>query len=547
MKKFITLLIFSVLSTSTTVSFAQAQYDHARLLVWQDTLFGLIDGTGKTVLPCEYEDITTYSHNVYHQDYIVAKRNGWWGVLTWDGTALLPFKYEVEPIPIPNSEGLFLLSYEDKPGGVINSHDATVIPFQYRDLAFNGIYEYYFPNDKYPEIPSRLTYTAHSGRSGCLDKYGRKIIPPEYRRIDFAEKLIIVTDTLGRQGLMDYDGHWLREPDSQYKYATYYGYNDFYVTITERRTHLQGLVGDDGQIILPIRYTEIKTIYPDFFGLKNTSGLYCLTDAQFRELTPYHYKELYNLEDMYITDWILGILPDSSAEILDTLGHIVKTDPPLHFDEDHTPYYFPLVEVDNKWQIVGPDGKLLPKRYSEASCYWSESLFSVSVDSLHWGIVDRKGRVVVPMRYVSADANGDDIIFARRASGEVDVFNGKGRKLLTCWGALEDGNRLVVANNEGKWALADPKTGRVVSRYYQSLEPIYLPECSGKIFCWEAYDENGNLGYLDGQGREIFPCSLDNSKVYELPDSPLYKYFDHDCDCGENIYYYIEGKADNPQ
>ena len=545
MKKFITLLIFSVLSTSTTVSFAQAQYDHARLLVWQDTLFGLIDGTGKTVLACEYEDITTYSSKVYHQDYIVAKRNGLWGVLNWDGTALLPFKYDVEPIPIPNSEGLFLLSYEDKPGGVINSHDATVIPFQYRDLAFNGIYEYYFPNDKYPEIPPRLTYTAHSGRSGCLDKYGRKIIPPEYRRIDFAEKLIIVTDTLGRQGLMDYDGHWLREPDSQYTYDIIW--YDFNVTIAERRTHLQGLVGDDGQIVLPIRYQNIQPMYPNVVRLQNTSGLYALADAQFHELTPYRYKELFNLCDMYYTNWFMGILPDSSAEILDTLGHVVQTDPPLHFDKDHSPYEFPLVKVGDTWQIVGPNGKLLPKRYQAASHYWSESLFSVSVDSLHWGIVDRKGRVVVPMRYVSADANGDDIIFARRASGEVDVFNGKGRKLLTCWGALEDGNRLVVANNEGKWALADPKTGRVVSRYYQSLEPIYLPECSGKIFCWEAYDENGNLGYLDGQGREIFPCSLDNSKVYELPDTPLYKYFDHDCDCGENIYYYIEGKADNPQ
>ena len=29
-----------------------------RLLVWQDSLFGLIDGRGQTVLPCEYEDLT---------------------------------------------------------------------------------------------------------------------------------------------------------------------------------------------------------------------------------------------------------------------------------------------------------------------------------------------------------------------------------------------------------------------------------------------------------------------------------------------------------
>ena len=536
MKRIFALLIFSILSISATVSFAQPQYDHARLLVWQDTLFGLIDGTGKTVLPCEYEDITTYSKNVYHQDYIVAKRNGLWGVLIWDGTALLPFKYDVEPIPIPNSEGLFLLSYEDKPSGVINSHDAIVIPFQYRDLAFDELSEYF------TDIPPRLTYTTHSGRSGCINEYGRNINLPEYKNIDFTEKLIIVTDTLGRQGLMDYDGHWLREPDSQYTYDIIW--YDFNVTITERRTHLQGLVGNDGQIVLPIRYQEIQPMYPNVVRLQNTSGLYALADAQFHELTPYRYKELFNLCDMNYTNWFMGILPDSSAEILDTLGHVLQTNPPLYFEKDNPPYEFPLVEVDGAWQLVGPNGKLLPKRYSAASHYWSESLFSVAVDSLHWGIVDRKGRVIVPMRYTSADANDDDIIFARRTSGEVDVFNGKGRKLLTCWGALEDGRMLVVANSEGKWALADPKTGRVVSLYYNNLEPIYFSDRTGFSNCWEAYDENGNLGYLDGQGREIFPCSLDNTKVYKLPDSPLYKYFDHDCDCGENIYYFIKKDAD---
>jgi len=532
MKRFIILLIFSILSFSATVSFAQAQYDHARLLVWQDTLFGLIDGTGKTVLPCVLEDITTYSN----LNYIIVKRDGVWDVLNWDGRMITRFYYDVEPLPIPNTQELFLISYKDKPSGVVNRLRETVIPFHYHNLALNELSEFS------ADIPPRLTYTAHSGLKGCLNEYGRKIIPPEYKRIDFTEKLIIVTDTLGRQGLMDYDGHWLREPDSQYTYDIIW--YDFNVAITERRTHLQGLVGDDGQIVLPIRYQDIQPMYPNVVRLQNTSGLYALADAQFRELTPHRYKELFNICDMHYTDWFMGILPDSSAEILDTLGHIVKTDPPIQFDKDHSPYEFPLVEVDGAWQLVGPNGKLLPKRYSEASHYWSESLFSVAVDSLHWGIVDRKGRVVVPMRYVAADANGDDLIFARRASGEVDVFNGKGRKLLTCWGAMEEGNMLEVANNEGKWALADPKTGRVVSQYYQSLKPIYLPECPGKIFCWEAYDENERLGYLDGQGREIFPCSLDNPKVYQLPDTPLYKFFDHDCSCGENIYYFIKEKAD---
>ena len=550
MKRFTIVFLISVLFLGIGIQSANAQspYARARLLVWQDTLFGLIDGTGKTVLPCEFEDITIYSGKVYQHDYIIAKRDGRWNVTTWEGDMMKIFFYDVEPLPIPNCrEDLFLIPYKDKLRGVVDLRGFTVIPFRHRDLALN---DYYHPCYNRTDIHPRLTYTSYSGLKGCLNEYGREVIPPIYKRINFADRMITVEDTNGCWGLMDYDGRWLREPDTLYSldnYRVYYDHScrESYMPIIERKTNLQGLVNHSGEIVLPIRYREIHPMYPNLMSMKDTSGLYCLADAQFRTLTPHRYKELFNLGEVYSNGWIVGILPDGSAEILDTLGCVVQTDPPLHFDEDNIRYEFPLVEVADKWQIVSPKGKLLPQRYYDASQYWSETLFSVAVDSLHWGIVNRKGRVIVPLRYVAADASGDDIIFARRASGKVDVFNGKGRKLLTCWGAQEDGDMLVVANSEGKWALADKKNGRVLSLYYKEIEPIYFSDTTGFSYFWEVFDDNKRMGYLDGRGREIFPCSLDASYIWELSGAPIYKFLSHDCRCGKLIYYYNMKKDAN--
>ena len=75
MKRFLSVLsVFSLLMGVFAFSVKAQDYRDLspRLLVWQDTLFGLIDGAGKTVLPCEYEMLFTYNGKAYPEGYIVA-------------------------------------------------------------------------------------------------------------------------------------------------------------------------------------------------------------------------------------------------------------------------------------------------------------------------------------------------------------------------------------------------------------------------------------------------------------------------------------------
>lgn len=526
-----------------------------RLLVWQDTLFGLIDGAGKTVLPSEYEALYTYNDIAYPEGYIVAQQQGLWGVLDWNGRPILPYRYDARPKPIANSGGLFVVCGDDKPGGVINSKGDTVVPFRYLNLSgFEAC------NSSDTATPPLLIYIVEktsdgdgttSNRTnrkrmlkGLLDLNGREVLAPAYKGLLFTNDRVIVTDTNGHEGLMDFTGKWIHPISSLYTYDNYQ--SDFYMSITDRRTRLEGLLSDDGSIVLPIEYQAVWSMpAKGLIKAKDRSGLWGIMDEQFRLLIPHRYTELGELhEDLADSYYFYGVLRDGQVEIIDIAGHAVAMDTAIRFDKDNLPYSYPLVHVDNAWRLVDPTGKLLPQHYSDAYNYWSSTLMSVATDSLHHGIVNLWGNVVVPLRYVEADAAGDDIIFARRPSGKVEVFNGKGRKLLSCWGAHQDwGGVLFVANKRGMWALADSKTGKRLSRYYDRWDNV---ESSSAETCWAVYDTNNRMGYVDARGREILPCSLDEERV--LPEQ-FYSFIYRECSCGECIYYFMlpKGKTKNPK
>ena len=540
------MLLFPLLLGVSSLSVQAQDYRDLppRLLVWQDTLFGLIDGSGKTVLPCEYEGLFTYNDKAYPEGYIVAKRQGLWGVLDWNGRPILPYRYDAQPIPISNSGGLFVVCGDDKPGGVVNSKGDTVVPFRYPNLSEFG-YSDFGKTGSSSLLSYSVEKTPNSGETssnrtkwkqmleGLLDLNGREVLAPVYKSLFCGcDNAIIVTDTNDYEGVMDFKGTWIRPISPLYIYDNYYG--DF-VPIKERRTHLEGLMSADGSLVLPIEYQKAWSLYPveGLFKVKDRSGLWGIMDAHSRMLIPHRYTELSELSELGYSYYFYGVLRDGQVEIIDTAGRVVAMDTAIHFDNVNLLFLYPLVYVDSAWRLVDPTGKLLPQRYSEASNYWSSTLMSVATDSLHHGVVDLWGNVVIPLRYVEADADGDDVILARCPSGKVEVFNGKGRKLLSCWGAYRDGNVLYVANKKGMWAIADSRTGKRLSRYYYSWERV---NSSSAETCWAVYDTNHRLGYVNARGREIFPCSLDEERAAAVLKGQIYRYIYHDCTCGELIY-----------
>ena len=494
--------------------FPAAAQSEARLLVWQDSLYGLINGNGQTVLPCAYEDLTLCHQYRDHEGCIVAKRGGLWGILDWNGQVMVPFRYTAEPEPIPydNAAGLFLIPSKDH-GGVVNTKGDTVVPFRDFNIVPFGINEFNhsYHYGKIFSAPLLITFRCEAldsplpnGRShcqyrwGCMDLKGNEVLPLIYKKIDFEHSTIIVEDTNGMYGVMDYSARWICPLTSQYKY---FGQGT-YVCMLGQQSGLQGLMKSDGTVLLPALYKDIFLDYACAF-LKDTSDLWALTDEHFRAITPHCYKELATLGKPAPRPLYLGVRPDGTYDVLDLQGNVIQS-----FSADCDPYDYPLVYQDGEWRLARLSGELLPQRYKEARQYYS--LFSVSTDSLHWGVVDEDGHVVVPFRYTEIAISLFGLIYARRPSGKVDVLSFKGgRKILSCWGVTGELPPLFIANKQGKWAAYD---GRRVTRYYEGLS---FAGTSNDMDYWAVWDKHGKMGYVDGNGRMIYPCSLETDPEFE--------------------------------
>ena len=114
-------------------------------------------------------------------DYITARRGGRWGVLDWDGTLILPFKY-LEPVCF--HEGLASVLSEDKETfHFIDITGKNIIgPFQAPPKPY---IEYYDSNPGIPVTDKIMFYEGRAkfyenGKYGIIDRSGNIVIPARY-------------------------------------------------------------------------------------------------------------------------------------------------------------------------------------------------------------------------------------------------------------------------------------------------------------------------------------------------------------------------------
>ena len=171
-------------------------------------------------------------------------------------------------------------------------------------------------------------------------------------------------------------------------------------------------------------------------------------------------------------------------------------------------------------------------------------LISYSPDGKRYGVIDTSGRYVVEPRYLSTAADvWSGAIFARRPSSKVDVFDSTGRLICSCWGVHAEGNRLLIANRRGQWALADPATGRRLSRYYDDIDHSFVPSDSIYWIAWtKGRSKTNEWGYIWGKAEYLAPSGkpVKGSQCKISRDifgkDAFFFVGGSDCSCGELIY-----------
>ena len=146
------------------------------------TEFGLINTSGKTVIPFKYDEIYYW----FREGMIPARYKGKWGMITMDGKTAIPHIYfSLRTL----SEGLAIAKLEEKGKfGFLDSKGKQVIPFIY-DQAYS--------------FREGLALVEKDGKFGYLNKKGEAVIPLQFSDAKVFNEGLAGVQINGKYGFID--------------------------------------------------------------------------------------------------------------------------------------------------------------------------------------------------------------------------------------------------------------------------------------------------------------------------------------------------------
>ena len=300
-----------------------------------DELCGLIDSTGREVVPCLYEGVDFPS-----EGRVLVAKNGRFGYTDLDGNIVIPLQYANAG---NFSEGLATVMV------ILDSIHAacTFIDTMGRQLT-EPIY------DNLQAFSCGHALVRRNGQWGVIDHSGREVVPTRFesRTTFFADTLFFAGTT---EGMALYDKSLKPLTKAVYTWvgAMQYG------RIPVQRDGKYGFLDRYGKEVIPCTYDETG-IFILARSLVRNGDRYGIIDTAGRYILPLEYENTSYIGEKYV-----------------------------YFDS------LALVEKDGKHGFVDLDGNLVIPFHFDQAYEFSEGLASVRFKG-HWGYIDTHGDVFMP-------------------------------------------------------------------------------------------------------------------------------------------------------
>lgn len=125
-----------------------------------------------------------------------------------------------------------------------------------------------------------------------------------------------------------------------------------------------------------------------------------------------------------------------------------------------------------------------------------------------YGVIDKKGKEIVPMKYAYIGLGDDGVYAFRNADGKMGLINSQGRELAApVFDSIfvnRDGMRMVKLS--GKSGFIDNNGRLVVEAELDDAGEFFAGRAAAK--------KNGKWGFIDKTGRTIVPFEFDHAKAF---------------------------------
>ncbi|MBP6431871.1 MAG: WG repeat-containing protein [Ferruginibacter sp.] len=513
--------------------------------VYIDKYVGFIDKTGKEVVPVTYED--DYLTDEFADGLAIVTKNGLKGLVDKMGKLIVPCEYKQIGA---FSEGLAEAYKADGKVGFINTQGKTIIPFQYSiTVIYGGV----------KCINGMIPVRNSAGKYGYIDKNNKLIVPFLYEVIqNFSDGLAMVKRIYnGKVSYLNTKGETVIA--EKYNDGTQFINGTAYVNIGAKEKSLfYGLEGGKWGVIDKTGKELIPIVYDKIYEIKN--GLTIVANGKYpnekkglirndgKIILPVEYYNIKILKDRIVANKVFvepyALFDYNGNQIGDFTWYLYDIFPEI------TEGLLRVQELKNnklgKVGAIDANGVLkIPLTY-DAMTAFNEGLSIVSINK-KYGAIDKTGKVIIPLQYESmfTFSEGWAPIVQNGKSG---FINKAGKLMLFSKNAAQTGasekkpetnanyqlkeklfDFLMVANNVVDGNVQGEKTGGkfgILSNDEKVIIPLKYDwisiDTGNKVFFlyegWKAFYGNnkvrfdttntGKIGIADYAGKEKFPFTI---------------------------------------
>lgn len=470
---------------------------------------GLLDTTGRLILPMEYDLIRVY------KNYGVAQKGTIKYFYDFEGKRLLE-NYKV----LSYYDSLFIVENKAQKVGMVNRNEQLIFPFQYENIR---------------EVGEK--YAAQQGRKwALLSPTGKILTQYAYTDIEaFSENSYWVKRHRTWQ-LIDSLGHLLNPLSFSERSLNY-----LYAVQAVKYRGKWAVIRNDGALLSSFqksKYDEIERAWgqpfqevEDALIVKEKEGYCYITDrdkyddfwenrlfeggkiSQKYDSIPVFENYNRGFDNLFLGDyaqvgkkglWGLadrnGIekVPPIYAEVTELYNYNKKSD-----------NCFALTKTNGKKVLYFPSqSKVLPTEYTDIQDF-NEGLAIFSQDKQHFGYVDTLGNTVIPAQYNFAESfvQGMAVVQIAEQTGLIDKA---GKWLIPPqYEAMKIlGKERVCVKNNCKFTLYDTHN-QVLSKEYDMISKFRDKDY--------IVLQGEKTGIIDSMGREIVPCLFEAINSGDYP------------------------------
>jgi hypothetical protein len=431
----------------------------------QKQRIGLIDSTGKVIVPAIYEAVGKVS-----EDRIPVKRGGKWGFCDKSGAEIIPCQYQAIQA---FSEGLAAFK-KDRRWGFLDENGGIVIENKYRKVgSFKG---------NLAAVKSKYDFQ-------YIDNQGNIIIKTFFDDArDFKNGVAAVK--IGKYwGLIDLSGNFVDEP-SKYLKIDDFDENGLAIVQMGNNKRYYAVINQNGEKITNKKYQKILPFSNGFAAVRTNNGYgfinmkgELIIDDKFNRVVAFFdniatvqingkwgYIDTignYVLEPIYSKVMSFqngfGVVYENykTSGLVNSKGEFTikpSVDRLLGFSEGKALHR----SKDYNFSFVNENNKLIKGGFQDAKIY--KNGVAIVKQKGRWGLITHQGIEVVPPKYdeINTFENGYAEVKINQFNGVMDL-TGKvivepNYEYIKYWGngifRVENGDKMGYFNNDGNWIWA---------------------------------------------------------------------------------------------